>query len=500
MKLPYNKMLKYGNKEFRNLEEQVRQNKDDIARHYAQDRVLADFGIKVVGQVDTPEELPDPATYEGDYGNAYAVGEAAPFTYYIWTRANNISPTDYWFDFGEITVAGPQGPKGDTVVGPQGTPGGKWYYGSSAPTASSTYNEGDMYLVTLNNAVYRYNGTRWNYASSIQGRTGAPGPKGDDAGTIQIASIRGIVPNQEVLASIDPTTLPIGTVYLVGSAVPYDVYLPINGMWQNIGQFNAGTLVKDNATPLSTLNIANYISIDGNNGVPYISDEDDSIQYMPLVQSLLLPPGDEWVPPVQPSSRCIVTTDDNGILPGPEDYDLMYTYSEEGYNNFLPSLQFISELAGGVTTPIDVRLEIFAPTTSQGDEIHLNFTAFMEDYNWRIMLPEETYTSGFEINTNNFKDLWRSYLSKLVGPYNYQGDIYLSNVSGYVMTQGGAQPIVDVYFDVSDLANPTMTVFYIEREVLQSMEVMYEFGDSTLRDIDAYLYTRKRVNITFNTP
>ena len=317
MKLPYNKMLKYGNKEFRNLEEQVRQNKDDIARHYAQDRVLADFGIKVVGQVDTPEELPDPATYEGAYGNAYAVGAEAPFTYYIWTRANNISPTDYWFNFGEITVAGPQGPKGDTVVGPQGTPGGKWYHGSTVPASSPTYNEGDMYLVTMNNAVYRYNGTRWNYVSSIQGRTGATGPKGDDAGTIQIASIRGIVPNQEVLAGIDPTTLPVGTVYLVGSAVPYDVYLPIDGMWQNIGQFNAGTLVKNNTVPLSTLDIANYISIDGNNGVPYISDEDDSIQYIPLILSSLLPPEDELIDPTYPSERAIVTTDRNGIIPGP---------------------------------------------------------------------------------------------------------------------------------------------------------------------------------------
>ena len=56
--------------ELRNLEEQVQKNKEDIAAHYNIDRVLADFGIRVVGQIDSPYSLPDPETYEGDYGDA----------------------------------------------------------------------------------------------------------------------------------------------------------------------------------------------------------------------------------------------------------------------------------------------------------------------------------------------------------------------------------------------------------------------------------------------
>ena len=44
-------------KVFRNLEEQVRKNKEDIARHYAIDRSLANFGIKIVGTVATEPEI-----------------------------------------------------------------------------------------------------------------------------------------------------------------------------------------------------------------------------------------------------------------------------------------------------------------------------------------------------------------------------------------------------------------------------------------------------------
>ena len=80
-------MLKFGNKEFRNLQEQVLKNMRDIQNVMQGTTVLAEFGIKVIGQVDTAEELPDPATYEGEYGDAYVVGTEEPYEYYIFTRA-----------------------------------------------------------------------------------------------------------------------------------------------------------------------------------------------------------------------------------------------------------------------------------------------------------------------------------------------------------------------------------------------------------------------------
>ena len=363
-------MLKYGNKEFRNLEEQVRQNKDDIARHYAQDRVLADFGIKIVGQVDTVEELPDPASYEGKYGDAYAVGSAAPFTYYIWTRANNISPTDYWFDFGEITIAGPQGPKGDSIKGDPGTPGNKWYVGTNYPS-TGTYNVGDMYLNPQTGEVKRYqkaggDNYTWITIGNIKGQTGAPGPRGENAGSIQIAAVRGKVPTVEVLTTIDPDTVPVGTAYLVGEALPYEVYLPINGMWENIGQFDAGTIAMEGGSPLSVVNMDNYLNAEGSN----LGDWDDEWEELygnygviPVMR------GDNFVYDFVIASKgngedqdylepyVIPMTDDDGLIHGSSWEAQNYAVDDNGFVGFVPTFGFLMERFSAMAVPVQVDIE-----------------------------------------------------------------------------------------------------------------------------------------------
>lgn len=76
---------------YRTLEGTVDVLVDAVNQHYNIDRVLTDWGIRVVGRADTYEELleiANPATYTGEYGNAYAVGVDAPFDYYVWTRAD----------------------------------------------------------------------------------------------------------------------------------------------------------------------------------------------------------------------------------------------------------------------------------------------------------------------------------------------------------------------------------------------------------------------------
>lgn len=93
-------MLKFGNKEFRNLQEQVYANMKNIKDIIEGTTVLAEFGIKVVGQVESAEDLPDPETYEGEYGDAYIVGTEAPYEYYIYTRPFEESDTATWFDLG----------------------------------------------------------------------------------------------------------------------------------------------------------------------------------------------------------------------------------------------------------------------------------------------------------------------------------------------------------------------------------------------------------------
>ena len=110
-------MFQLNNKEYRNLEEQVLQNKQDIARHYNIDRVLADFGITVLGRVNSFDVIAD--IDEGEnWGYGYLVGEEAPYEVYVWTRANPDVGKDapYWLNIGSISIVGPVGPAGRSIT------------------------------------------------------------------------------------------------------------------------------------------------------------------------------------------------------------------------------------------------------------------------------------------------------------------------------------------------------------------------------------------------
>lgn len=106
-------MITINGKEYRNLEEQVLENKQKIAEHYNRDRVLADFGIRVLGTLENKIELPLSDRLE--YGDAYLVGQTLPYDVYVWTRANEDAghPFDYWLDIGPLSIIGPAGPAGE---------------------------------------------------------------------------------------------------------------------------------------------------------------------------------------------------------------------------------------------------------------------------------------------------------------------------------------------------------------------------------------------------
>ena len=172
-----------GDKTFRNLEEQVQKNKEDIARHYAIDRVLANFGIEVIGQISNVSELPDPITfadrYDNPYGKAYAVGETEPYDYYVYTRpdVNAGEPNNYWLNVGGLAIVGPRGPQG--IQGPQGEAGAssKWSSGTTLPIAQVKQN--DMFLNTSTGDVYQYyTSSGWIKVGNIKGPQGVQGPRG----------------------------------------------------------------------------------------------------------------------------------------------------------------------------------------------------------------------------------------------------------------------------------------------------------------------------------
>ena len=167
-------MITIDGKELRSLEEQVLKNKQDIEFMLEEEGALNQFGIKVVGQVDTSAALPDPTTYTGEYGDAYAVGLSSPYVLYIWTRANGTHPTDYWFNIGKFPLVGPQGPKGNDgapgaqgpqgIQGPQGMPGPTGATGAQGPQGPQG-------------------------AQGVQGPQGIQGPKGDPGEPVVIAGL-----------------------------------------------------------------------------------------------------------------------------------------------------------------------------------------------------------------------------------------------------------------------------------------------------------------------
>ena len=281
-------MLAFGNKEFRNLQEQVLENMrqiDDIKQAAV---VLDEFGIKVIGQIESADELPDPETYEGEFGDAYAVGTEAPYELYIWTRGDSLGNNAYWFDIGAFPQAGPQGQPG--AQGEQG-PSGTISFGTITTTTLQPSQSASVTATnvgTASNAVYNMTFAIPKGEQGLPGETGATGatgpqgpqgPKGDkgDTGTGYI--IMGQL--DSALDLPDPSSTDRQAAYLIGVSEPYDLYVIVGTIGQlswfdagpfttataDINQFSAGT-----GLTLSQVNNKITYAVDENGSVAFLQD------------------------------------------------------------------------------------------------------------------------------------------------------------------------------------------------------------------------------------
>lgn len=210
-------MFKYDGKEYRNLQEQVEKNKNDILYILEQEGVLNEFGLTVVEQIATVDDLPSINSEEFaalEYGDTYAVGTEEPYTLYIKTRANGTHPNDYWFNLGLFPLPGPQGPQGER--GEKGDTGERGEKGD--PGVQGQRGE-----------------------PGERGPQGDPGPQGVAGPTTAVNKIFGIVPTTSNLPN--PVTLDdLSAAYLVGSASPYNLYIqvgttPATAVWTNMGAY-----------------------------------------------------------------------------------------------------------------------------------------------------------------------------------------------------------------------------------------------------------------------
>ena len=215
-------MIIYNDTVLRNLQEQVEKNKDDILYILTEAGTLNDFGIKVVGDGTSVDVLPDPSTYTGDFGDAYAIGTEPPYTLYIFTRAGGTHLTNYWFNIGQFPLQGPKGDKGDPgSKGPKGDQGLQGPMGLQGPTgaAGPAGPQGP------------------SGPQGIQGQRGPQGPKGDPGDPFQIAA------KLTSTAQLpDPETVSRNTAYLIpdpNEPNTYDLYVITgeNGSreWTNAG-------------------------------------------------------------------------------------------------------------------------------------------------------------------------------------------------------------------------------------------------------------------------
>ena len=271
-------MIRINGNEYRNLEEQVQANKNDIARIVEGEELLARLGIKVVGQEETPEGLPNPVTYSGEYGDAFLIGTEKPYDFYIFTRPFEGETDPQWFNLGPFPVAGPQGEPGEQGLrGPQGTRGSQWFFGSTPPTTFRDYVIGDVYFnVSTGNIwhLHEYDAgeLEWRLEGSItgpqgpqgpqgprgeKGETGPEGPEGPMGPTAATVEIIGIYPNISTLP--DPETgASRNAGALVGTAGNYNVYIIVGDegglAWADAGPFNAGSVVTVNGVAQQTWN------------------------------------------------------------------------------------------------------------------------------------------------------------------------------------------------------------------------------------------------------
>ena len=279
-------MYKDNKTSVRNIQEQVLENSRLINDILYVRKLLNEFGIKVVGEVETAADLPNPQTYSGSYGDAYAVGTTTPYDLYIFTRPFEGDEFPHWFNIGPFPVAGPQGEQGEQgEQGPQGNPGMPFLSGSGNPAVSLITQDGQSYIDASTGDVYKAtlgNPSYWTRVGTIRGPQGVQGPQGpigpqgpqgvqgiqgEQGPSGEVVNIRGNLTSVENLPSPQTQGFDFHNAYLVGSN-PAHLYI-IEGnpndqstwLWYDAGAFTSGgeyTKVSDaNGTYIANITASN---------------------------------------------------------------------------------------------------------------------------------------------------------------------------------------------------------------------------------------------------
>ena len=214
-------------KVYRNIQEQVQKNKEDIASIRNVEATLNDLGITVLGIYEDASSLPE--TGNG-YGDAYLIGAEEPYDIYIWTRPGT------WVNMGPLGIVGPQGPQGPKGdKGDTGEQGPRGYTGETGATGAQGAQG----------------------PQGEKGDTGAQGIQGPQGDPGESFLIKGNITNVSQLP--DPSTAPRNEAYVLDDDSPdtaNQLYY-ITGdegeeVWSHATFAGVGTSVSVNGSLVST--------------------------------------------------------------------------------------------------------------------------------------------------------------------------------------------------------------------------------------------------------
>lgn len=264
----------------RNLQEQVLKNKEDIEQHYNQTRTLELFDVRVIGVLD---EWAEP-TGTFTYGDAYFVGTKAPYSLYIFTRADSVHPNDYWLAIEDLIVQGPPGrpltfdeltqAQKDELRGEPGV-SPKWYVVNKIIGVSGP-KDGDMVLQGSTGNVYQYEGDDLVLKTNIKGKdgrgiywvrinsngellieydngtqtnlgkvVGSPGRDGKDGKIITtVVNIIAELPaGTDIGAVYNPTAQEPNSAVVMPVDGTNHIFIVVDGIWTDAGPFSGGSSV-----------------------------------------------------------------------------------------------------------------------------------------------------------------------------------------------------------------------------------------------------------------
>ena len=254
---------------YRNLQEQVQKNKEDIAAWQNIEFTLNNFGIKVFGKVDSVFDIPI-GTYE--YGDAYLVGLTDPYDLYIYTRNKEAADSGSFVNVGPLNVIGQEGPQG-----PQGPAGVDGYspvvrYGNGLPIVESTDKDGYLYIDQQTSRLYTFKNNAWNYVVNMQGAKGDKGDKGIQGATGTTLSIVARLASPDLLpTNFASGAIPKNSAYLVDVQGANHLYIILGNQsdystwyWADAGDFNLGSVLYKDSVFQQYANITD--SYDTNTG------------------------------------------------------------------------------------------------------------------------------------------------------------------------------------------------------------------------------------------